>query len=144
MEQLKSGLVEEDAPGILRSQSYLNSLVQAEISGGIPSERIVVGGFSQGGAMSIFSGLTSAVKLAGIIGMSAWLPLSGSFKSHLPADNINKATPILMAHGDVDPVVRFEWANETQKILKADGYDVTLKVYRYVFSYLQSAWEMVS
>ncbi|KAH7305489.1 acyl-protein thioesterase 1 [Stachybotrys elegans] len=130
MEQLKAGLIEEDAPGILRSQSYINSLVQAEISNGIPSERIVLGGFSQGGAMSLFSGLTSAVKLAGIIGMSAWLPLSGSFKSHLPADNLNKATPVLMAHGDMDPVVRFEWANESQKLLSSEGYDVTLKVYR--------------
>jgi lysophospholipase I len=122
--------VEEDDTGILQSQAYFHSLIQDEISAGIPADRIVLGGFSQGGAMSIFSGLTAPVKLAGIIGLSSWLLLHQSFASHVPAGEINKATPIFMGHGDRDPLVRYTLAEQTVSVLKGLDYDVTLKTYR--------------
>ena len=94
----------EDEAGILRSQKYIHSLVQSEIDDGIPSERIALAGFSQGGAMSIFSGLTATVKLAGIVAMSSYLVLSLRFADLVPKPEFNKNTPILMCHGDADPV----------------------------------------
>ena len=94
----------EDEAGILKSQKYIHSLVQKEMDDGIPSDRIALAGFSQGGAMSIFSGLTAKVKLAGIVGMSSYLLLSLRFADLVPKPEFNKNTPILMCHGDADPV----------------------------------------
>lgn len=102
------------------------------MAAGIPADRIVLGGFSQGGAMGILSGLTAPVKVAGIVGLSSWLLLSQSFKDHVPEGDLNKQTPIFMGHGDRDPMVRYELATATEKALKAWGYDVTLKTYRSV------------
>lgn len=130
VDSLGSRSVDEDTPGILQSQSYVHSLIQDEITAGIPANRIVIGGFSQGGAMSIFAGLTSPLKIAGIVGLSSWLLLHQSFKDHVPSANINKGTSILMGHGDMDPLVRYPLATETNKILTELGYDVTLKTYR--------------
>jgi predicted esterase len=130
VEELRQKAATEDRPGILASREYFNSLVQEEISAGIPSERIVLGGFSQGGAMSILTGITSPVKLGGIIGLSSWLLQSQNIKEHIPQDNPNKDTPIFMGHGDQDPVVRYELGIESQRILKELGYKVTLETYR--------------
>lgn len=80
--------------------------------------------------MSIFSGLTAPFKIAGIVGLSSWLLLHQSFASLIPADSPNKATPILMGHGDADPLVRYPLALETAKVLKDLDYDVTLKTFR--------------
>ncbi|POR32667.1 Uncharacterized protein TPAR_07089 [Tolypocladium paradoxum] len=121
---------DEDAAGMLQSRAYLHSLIQDEISAGIPADRIVLGGFSQGGAMSIFAGLTAPFKIAGIVGLSSWLLLKQTFKEHVPKGDVNKATPILMGHGDRDPLVRYEMAQASEKALKEMGYDVTMKTYR--------------
>lgn len=80
----------EDETGIVKSQTYLHGLVAAEIEKGIPSERIVLGGFSQGGAMSIFSGITCPTKLGGIFGLSCYLLLQGKVKDMVPKENPNK------------------------------------------------------
>jgi predicted esterase len=127
---LRKKAATEDGPGILASREYFNNLIQEEISAGIPSERIVLGGFSQGGAMSILTGVTSPVKLGGIIGLSSWLLLSQSVKEHIPESNPNKDTPIFMGHGDQDPVVRYELGSESSRILKDLGYNVDLNTYR--------------
>ncbi|KAL2202920.1 acyl-protein thioesterase-1-like protein [Sarocladium strictum] len=130
VEELRKKAATEDGPGILASREYFNNLIQEEISAGIPSERIVLGGFSQGGAMSILTGVTSPVKLGGIIGLSSWLLLSQSVKEHIPESNPNKDTPIFMGHGDQDPVVRYELGSESSRILKDLGYNVDLNTYR--------------
>lgn len=130
MEDAVAGRVEEDTDGILKSQAYFHSLIQDEVSSGISSERIVLGGFSQGGAMSIFSGLTAPVKLGGIIGLSSWLLLNQMVKEHASKDNINRATPILMGQGTEDPLVRYDLAKESYKALQQYGYDITFKEYR--------------
>lgn len=80
--------------------------------------------------MSILTGVTSPVKLGGIIGLSSWLLLSQSIKDHIPKENLNKDTPIFMGHGDQDPVVRYELAVESQRILKDLGYNAQLETYR--------------
>lgn len=80
--------------------------------------------------MSILSGLTAPVKIGGIVGLSSWLLLNQTFKDHVPAGNINKATPVFMGHGDRDPMVRYELAVATKDKLKNLEYDVTFKTYR--------------
>lgn len=80
----------EDETGIKRSQSYFHSLIAAEIEKGIPSDRIVLGGFSQGGAMSLLAGTTCPTKLGGIFGLSCYLLLQGKIRDMVPKDNPNK------------------------------------------------------
>lgn len=80
----------EDEPGIIKSQAYFHSIIAKEIEKGIPSERIVLGGFSQGGAMSILSGVTCPTRLGGIFGLSCYLLLQGKVKDMVPAENPNK------------------------------------------------------
>lgn len=122
----------EDEPGIMVSQQYFHGLIQQEIDSGIASERIVLGGFSQGGAISIFAGLTAKVKLAGIVGLSSYLLLSPKFKDLLPKPEFNKETPIFMGHGSADPVVRTELGKHSYTILKDLGYNVSWSEYELV------------
>src|SRR5436305_11006622 len=87
---------DQDEEGILRSRAYFHDLIKKEIEGGTPSDRIVIGGFSQGGAMSIFSGLTCPTRLGGIFGLSCYLLLHGKVKDMVPENNLNKDTPIFL------------------------------------------------
>ncbi|KAG5979233.1 hypothetical protein E4U55_005397 [Claviceps digitariae] len=121
---------DEDERGVLQSREYFHGLIQQEINGGIPAERIVLGGFSQGGAMSIFAGLTAPFKIGGIVGLSCWLLLHDSFKKYIPEGNANKSTPIFMGHGDQDPLVLYDHAKDSEKALTQMGYSVTFKTYR--------------
>ncbi|KAL7893941.1 Phospholipase/Carboxylesterase domain-containing protein [Trichoderma sp. TUCIM 5745] len=121
---------ETDEAGILESRAYLYSLIQKEVSEGISSDRVVLGGFSQGGAMSVFSGITAPFKLAGIVGLSCWLPLSHKLKEFIPGTNFNQDTPIFMGHGDEDPVVLYEWGTATKQRLKELGYNVNHETYK--------------
>lgn len=82
----------EDTEGIQRAAASVASLIEEEIQGGIPSNRIVIGGFSQGGALSLFSSLSTAHTLAGVIALSCWLPLRDSFPSVSQNDYIHKIT----------------------------------------------------
>lgn len=120
----------EDEAGILRSQKVFHTLIADEIKSGIPTERIVLGGFSQGGAMSLMAGVTCPSKLGGIFALSAYLLLQGKVRDLVPADSPNKQTPIFMGHGDSDQVVRYAWGKATAEKLKEWGWDVTLKTYR--------------
>jgi predicted esterase len=118
----------QDETGILRSQRYFHSLIASEVESGIPSERIVLGGFSQGGAMSIFSGVTSEKKLGGIFGLSCYLLLHSKL-DEFAKNGANKQTPIFLAHGDRDPMVKPDWGIRTAEELKKKGYNVELKMY---------------
>lgn len=125
----------EDERGIKTSAEYLNSLVQQEIDAGIPADRIVLGGFSQGGAMSIYTGLMSKVKLAGIVSMSGWLLLSKTFREVLNAGpKMNDNTPILMCQGESDPLVKPQLSLLSYQVLNTIGLNVTHKTYPYVAS----------
>ena len=72
---------DEDEPGMLKSMRSLNELITTEVDSGIPAERVVLGGFSQGGAMSLLTGLTTERKLGGVVVLSGWLPLKDKFKA---------------------------------------------------------------
>jgi lysophospholipase-1 len=101
---------------------------------GIKASRIILGGFSQGGAMSVFTGLTSSEKLGGVFGLSCYLLLSDRIKNYLPEEWANKNTPFFLGHGKDDDVVRFAYGEKTAKLLKETGLeDVTFNSYEYVF-----------
>ncbi|KAK4507654.1 hypothetical protein PRZ48_001389 [Zasmidium cellare] len=120
----------EDEEGILKSQKVFHTLIEDEIKNGIPTERIVLGGFSQGGAMSLMAGITNPTKLGGIFGLSCYLLLQGKIRDLVPADSPNKNTPIFMGHGDADPVVKYPWGKATADKLKEWGWDVDFRTYR--------------
>ncbi len=96
---------------------------------GIPSDRIILGGFSQGGAISLFAGITCPHKLAGIVGLSSYLLMEGKVKEYVPTENPNKETPIFMGHGAVDLLVKYQWGKQTADVLKGWGWSVDLKTY---------------
>ncbi|KAK3690604.1 hypothetical protein LTR37_019100 [Vermiconidia calcicola] len=120
----------EDEAGITRSQKVFHDLIAEEIKNGIPTERIVLGGFSQGGAMSLLSGVTCSTKLGGIFGLSCYLLLQGKLREMVPAENPNQRTPIFMGHGIADPLIKVEWGQMTADKLKGWGWDVDFKTYR--------------
>lgn len=124
---------EQDETGILKSRDYFHGLIKQEVDGGIPEDRIVIGGFSQGGAMSLITGITSSKKLGGIFGLSCYLLLHDKVGDLIPVDNPNKDTPIYMGHGANDPLILPMWGELTAKRLRELGWKVDLKMYPYVY-----------
>lgn len=119
----------DDESGIIKSQKVFHSLIAEEVKAGIPTERIVLGGFSQGGAMSLLAGVTSPTKLGGIFGLSCYLLLKDKIREMVPADSPNKATPIFMGHGTGDPVVKYQYGQATANQLKEWGWNVDFRTY---------------
>ncbi|NYT22107.1 dienelactone hydrolase family protein [Alcaligenaceae bacterium] len=117
----------EDDAGLRESQRTVEALIAHENSRGIPTGRIVLAGFSQGCAMALQTGLRHPEKLAGIIGLSGYLPLAA--KAADERHGANNRTPIFLAHGTMDPVVDFERARATLEALEKMGYDVRFKTY---------------
>ena len=118
-----------DADGVSESKEYFQQLIQDEIGAGIPAERIVIGGFSQGGALSVLSGLSCEYKLGGIVCLSAWLLHAEDFEEHIPDEDVNKDTPIFMGHGVDDRLVPPATGKTSYDALKGYGYDVNWEVY---------------
>jgi len=121
---------EEDEMGITKSLEYTHGLIEQEIAKGIPADRIVIGGFSQGGAMSLLSGVTSKNKLGGIVGLSCYLLLRKTIKDRIPTDNPNQNVPIFMGHGDADAVVAHKWGKLSAEELEKHGYKVEFRTYK--------------
>ncbi|KAI0173662.1 Phospholipase/carboxylesterase [Hypoxylon sp. FL1284] len=120
---------EQDEPGILQSREYFNGLIQAEMDSGIASNRIILGGFSQGGAISLFTALTAKFKLGGVVALSCYLPLDVKFDELIKENDNNHKTPILMCHGDADQVVPVNLGKMSYEKLEKDGFDITMKLY---------------
>ena len=117
----------EDEVGLRKSQQQIEQLITREIERGIPAERIILAGFSQGCAMTLQTGLRHPKKLAGLLCLSGYLPLADK----LPAEcsEANRSTPIFMAHGRVDPVVQIARAETSRDFLTRLGYAVEWKDY---------------
>ena len=109
-----------DLDGVRASQRHLEALVAAERARGIDASRIVIGGFSQGGAVALYTGLRHAERLAGIVALSTYL-IGGEALAY-EASSVNRDLPILMAHGLHDPVVQFAWAEQSRKALEQGGW----------------------
>jgi predicted esterase len=123
---------EEDEEGIIRSRDYIHSLIDAEVAKGIPANRVVVGGFSQGGALSLISGVTYKSQLGGIFGLSCYLLLQSKLKNLIPTESPNQNTPIFMGHGDADQVVAHKYGKMSADELKKLGYKVDFRTYKCV------------
>ncbi|VAW75623.1 hypothetical protein MNBD_GAMMA15-893 [hydrothermal vent metagenome] len=112
----------EDAEGIENGRQQLLSLVAREQERGIPSERIVLAGFSQGGALVLHTALRIAEPLAGVLALSCYLPLGATLAAEKRADP--KQLVIRIDHGEQDPVVSIAAAERCREALEAQGYHV--------------------
>ena len=111
-----------DERGIRESQLAIERLIARERDRGIDTSRIVLAGFSQGGAIALQTGLRHANRLAGIVAMSTYLPLEDSLDAE--ASSANKTIPIFMGHGTEDQVVPLQLAQVSRAALEKRGYDV--------------------
>jgi phospholipase/carboxylesterase len=111
-----------DQRGIATSVAQINQLIEREEQLGIPSERIILAGFSQGAVIALTAGMTYQKKLAGIIALSGYLP--GSDQIIQQSAIANKSIPIFLAHGTEDPVVPFFLGQMTHEILTKHQYSV--------------------
>jgi len=118
---------EQDETGIKDAAANIRSIIEDEIKTGIPSDRIVLGGFSQGGALALYTALTMEKPLAGILALSSWLPLHKSFPEAIKG---NKDTKILQCHGDIDPVVNFTLGQMTADVLSSFCSNLEFKTYQ--------------
>ncbi len=112
----------EDEAGLRTSLAAIEVLLAREKARGIPAERIVIAGFSQGCAMALLTGLRHAERLAGIVALSGYLPLAATTAAERSAANAH--TPIFMAHGQQDNVVVPQRAAASHDALRALGYSV--------------------
>ena len=112
----------EDDAGIRESARAVLDVVRRERDRGIDSSRIVVAGFSQGGALALFAGLRWPERLAGVAALSAYMPLAAALEHD--GHPANAAVPIFMAHGAYDPVVSPELGRVSRDHLRSRGYDV--------------------
>ena len=106
----------EDADGFNESAVRVNSLIQAELDKGIPANKIILAGFSQGGALAMHVALRSENKFAGLVGLSAWLPMRNEYPAALSQNAKN--LPIFQVHGSADQVVSHKWGKDTHEFLK--------------------------
>jgi phospholipase/carboxylesterase len=116
-----------DEAGMRESVARVRELIAAERAQGIGPERIVIAGFSQGGAVALHAALRHPEPLAGALALSCYLPLQATLAAELAT--ANKATPILMCHGQLDPVLPLALGVMARDWLRAAGYRVDWKEY---------------
>ena len=117
----------EDAAGIRASQAMVEALIARERERGVASGQIVLAGFSQGCAMTLHTGLRHAEPLAGLVGLSGYLPLADALLDERAPANL--ATPIFLAHGTQDPVVALARAEASRDRLESGGHQVEWHTY---------------
>ncbi|MEF8700644.1 MAG: alpha/beta hydrolase [Candidatus Accumulibacter sp. UW20] len=110
----------EEAEGVRESARQIEALLARENERGIPDERIVLAGFSQGGVIALHTGLRHRRRLAGILALSCYLPMIDMLAAE--ADPANRDVPIFMAHGRADPVIPYDLGHRSAKLLQAHGY----------------------
>jgi phospholipase/carboxylesterase len=118
---------QQDSAGIQKSEQAIRALIDNEVARGIPCDRIVLAGFSQGCAMALHTGLRLPDTLAGVIALSGYLPLADRFAAERSAANAK--TPVFMAHGTQDPVVVPQRGEDSRNALSALGYTVQWHTY---------------
>ncbi|HUP06377.1 MAG TPA: carboxylesterase [Caldimonas sp.] len=112
----------EDESGLRTSQALVESLIAQERARGIDARRIVLGGFSQGCAMTLMTGLRHRERLAGLVGLSGYLPLASALGTERAAANAD--VPIFMAHGRMDGMIPIGRATASRDVLAALGHPV--------------------
>jgi phospholipase/carboxylesterase len=117
----------QDEAGIRHSAEKIKALIDREVKRGIPASNIILAGFSQGGAMALHVGLRYPEKLAGIMGLSAYLLFPQRLQSE--HSKANSATPVFVAHGTQDPVVPFMLGQQLHESLRAGGWPLEWHTY---------------
>jgi phospholipase/carboxylesterase len=117
----------QDESGIRESADTAHALIRRENERGVPSDRIVLAGFSQGGAVALFAGLRHPERLAGILALSTYLPLESSLAAE--AHPASAAVPVFMAHGRFDNVVPLALGQGSRDFLAGRGYEVDWRTY---------------
>lgn len=120
-----------DEAGIRASGEIATALVRREQERGIPAGRIVLAGFSQGGAIALHAALRYPERLAGLMALSTYLPLASSFDEEVVqnAAAANRDIPIFMAHGSFDPMLPMQMGAESRDLLTAFGFAVAWHSY---------------
>jgi phospholipase/carboxylesterase len=110
----------QDEAGVLQSIGLVEPLIAREVERGVPAERILLAGFSQGGAIALATGLRHAQTLAGVVALSTYVPIAARLEPELRAGDV----PIFMAHGRYDPVVAHALGATSRDWLVQRGFDV--------------------
>lgn len=124
---LQLGGGREDDAGLRASQALVEGLIEREKGRGVHAHRIVLAGFSQGGAIALQTGLRYPERLAGVLALSTYLPLARTLAAERNA--ANRDLPVLMAHGTLDPMIPIARARESRAALEALGYAVEWREY---------------
>ncbi|KAK7470259.1 hypothetical protein VKT23_001693 [Stygiomarasmius scandens] len=111
----------EDEEGMMQTVESLSLIIRKEIESGIPPSRIIIGGFSQGSAMALLTGLTQDLNVRGVVALSGWVPLRHRFKG---LSRAALSTPIFWGQGSNDPIVKLPLTNESLDVLKNAGFKV--------------------
>lgn len=127
-----TGSSKEDEAGIRHSQTYINLLIQKEIDRGVPANRIVIAGFSQGGAIALHTALRYPKKLGGILALSTYLPIKTKLADE--ANPVNAGIPIFMAHGVYDDVISLDLCKISLNVLKSNHLVVNWHEYNMAHS----------
>jgi len=118
----------EDEKGLLSGVQAINEIITAEVDAGTPADKIILGGFSQGCALGLLTGLTTERKLGGLICLSGWLPIRKTAIASMTDHARN--LPVFWGHGTEDQVVQYSWGEMSVKILQGVKFrDVTFKSY---------------
>lgn len=117
----------EDKDGVRKSAALVEQLIDAELAAGIPSDKIVLAGFSQGGAIALHLSTRIPHKLAGIVALSTYLTMPENLADEKAPANID--TPIFMAHGSQDPVVPMQRGQYSAKVLEENGFSISWQDY---------------
>jgi len=118
----------EDESGVRQSQSAVEALIAREKQRGLAASRLVLAGFSQGGAIALQTALRHPERLAGILALSTYLPLADLLPAEASA--ANRGLPIFMAHGSADPVIQIPKAVASREALQSLGYPIDWHEYR--------------
>jgi phospholipase/carboxylesterase len=117
-----TGVRREDEAGVGQSQRHIEALIAREKARGVPASRLVLAGFSQGGAMALHTGLRHGERLAGVMALSCFLPLADRVAAEASA--ANRDVPVFLAHGTHDPVIPLARARQAHEVLTGLGYAV--------------------
>jgi predicted esterase len=125
-----------DEAGMLRSARYLRELIEEEIKTGIPASKILLGGFSQGGAISLLTGIMLPFVLGGVFSLCGYLPMIPrvmTMEDQLMPLRLRRELAMFMGNGTNDPKVKFPWGEWSAVGLAVTGYDVDFRSYLFVF-----------
>jgi phospholipase/carboxylesterase len=117
----------QDEAGIRESGRVAQALVRREAERGVPAGRVVLAGFSQGGAIALFAGLRHPERLAGLVALSTYLPLAATLEAE--AHPANAAIDVFMAHGRHDPLVPLSLAEGSAQVLRTRGVGLDFRTY---------------